>query len=309
MATRRRSAKSSKSKKPERVGLGGGSVDKHLNRPKKRRNERWARVGDGNTITVRVVDTKEFFVDGDVHPVEFERKDGSSYDMDIRCLDVEGDGDPCPGCRDDLEVRYKFWMLVIVRDAEKVNKSGKVIGEEDQLRILSGANRLVKALNAKQKRRDLTKRDIEISQEGEGFDVQYEVEWADDEDKPLSKADKKLIEEGDDIIDAFKLYTELRDEDTFYDPPRSDDDDDDDPGEKSKRRGSVFGERKKKGTSKRSRDEDDDDDDDDDEDDEDERPARRRSSAKSKKTKAKPKGILAAKKKTGKKPGIKTRRK
>ena len=48
------------------------------------------------------------------------------------CLDQNDDGTPCPGCRDDLERRYKFWCRVIEREAEIENDAGKVTGYEDQ---------------------------------------------------------------------------------------------------------------------------------------------------------------------------------
>jgi hypothetical protein len=287
---RRRTSGAAARKKPtERVGLGGGSVDKHLARPKKRRQGRFVNVGDGNTIVTRAFDTEKYFKDGWVHPVQFERKDGSTYTMDVRCLDPDDEGEPCPGCRDDLDRRYKFWLLVIVRDAPKENKAGKVIGEEDQIRILSGANRLVKALNQKHKRRNLDRRDVEISQDGEGFEVQYEVEWATDEDVPLTRADKKLIDEAEDVIEAFDRYTSIPSEDDFYEPPGFDnDDDDDDVGERSLRRGGVF-DREKKGSTARRRSSSKSK-----EDDNGDRPARRIGSKK-----AAPKGIAAARKKSG----------
>jgi hypothetical protein len=281
---KRRTSTTAKRKPTERVGLGGGSVDKHLARPKKRRASRFVSIGDGNTIVVRAFNTQDYFKDGWVHPVTFERKDGSTYTMDVRCLDPDDEGEPCPGCRDDLDRRYKFWMLVIARQLPKENKSGKVIGEEDQVRILSGANRLVKALNQKHKRRDLARRDVEISQDGDGFDVQYEVEWATDEDVPLTRADNKLIEEAEDIIEAFERYTSIPDEDDFYEPPSGDsDDDDEDVGERSKRRGSVFARERKNSGRRKATEEDDDDTEDDD------RPRRRKAPAK---------GIAAARKKT-----------
>jgi len=265
-------------------------VDKHLARPKRRRQGRFVNVGDGNTIVVRAFDTEKYFKDGWVHPVQFERKDGSTYTMDVRCLDPDDEGEPCPGCRDDLDRRYKFWLLVIVRDAPKENKAGKVIGEEDQVRILSGANRLVKALNQKHKRRNLDRRDVEISQDGEGFEVQYEVEWATDEDVPLTRADKKLIEDADDVIEAFDRYTSIPSEDDFYEPPGFDnDDDEEDVGERSLRRGGVFDRERKKGSTARRRSSNANE-----EDDNGDRPARRIGSKK-----AAPKGIAAARKKSG----------
>lgn len=301
----RTTSRSSSTRKPERTGLGGGSVDQHLSTPKRKRAGRWAQIGDGNTIQARVVDPVEFFADGQVHAVPFERKDGSTYTMDRRCLDPQDQGEPCPGCKDDLERRYKFWMLVIWRDAPKENKAGKIIGNEDQVKILSGANRLVKQLNAKQKRRDLNKRDIEISQDGEKFEVQYEVEWVTDEDVPLSSADKKLLKSpaAVDVIEAYKAYTEIPEFEDFYEAPGfadNDDDEDDDRAASSKRRGSVFDkERNKvKGSSARRRPAQDEDD----EDDEDERP-KTKFKTRTTTSSAKPKGIAAVRKsQSGSKP-------
>lgn len=280
-----RSRQARTAKKPERTGLGGGSVDKHLNRPKRRRSNRFVPIPDGETVIVRAINTDDYFFDGYVHPVQFERKDGSTYTVDRLCLDQDDEGEPCPGCRDDLERRFKFWMVVIWRNAPQENKNGKVIGEADQLRVLgSGSSRMIKQLNAKHKRRDLARRDIEIARDGEGFDTQYEVEWALDEDNPLTRDDKKIVEDGEEIIEAFQRYTEVPSEDEFYDEPKFDnDDDDDDPGERSRKRGAVFG-RERKGRSAMRRQTRDDDDDD--------TPKRT--------SRSKPKGIAAARAKSTK---------
>jgi len=279
MTIKKRSAAGSRTKKPaakERVGLGGGSVDRHLKRAKKKKKQAWYSVGEGNTATVRAVDPRKLFEDGYVHKVEFERQDGSTYEMDIRCLDPDDKGKPCPGCRDELERRYKFWMVVIVRNT--VDDDGEPVNEEadGKVRILSAGNRLVKALNAKQRKRDLSKRDIEISQTGTGFDVEYEVDWATDEDEPLSEEDLELLEsdEAKNVLESFEFHTTIRDEDDFFTATSrsNEDDEDEDIGERSKRRGSVFKDRKA-GAKKTRRSVKDDDDD---ENDEEETPRRRR---------------------------------
>jgi len=248
-------------------------------------------IPDGETVVVRAIDTDQYFADGYVHPIQFERKDGSTYTVDRRCLDPDDEGEPCPGCRDDMERRFKFWMVVIVRDAPMENKNGKEIGTADQLRLLSsGSSRMIKQLNQKHKRRDLSRRDIEISRMGEGFDTQYEVEWATDDDVPLTRDDKKLIEEGEEIFESFARYTEIPPEDEFYDEPKFDNDnDDEDVGERSKRRGSVF-KKTRSGNSARRKVQDEDDDEDADDN-------------------PKPKGIAAARQKsTSPKSGTKIKR-
>ncbi len=253
---------SARPKKPERGGLGSGLGSAP---PRKRRSNVFVTIGPGNMVVARAVDTVNLFKDGYVHMVTMQRKDNSTYTFPVLCLDPKDEGEPCPGCRDDVEQRYRFWMVVIQRDAPKENKSGKVIGEEDQVLILSGGRRLYKALNAKQKRRDLTKRDVEIAQDDEGTEVSYEVEWADEEDSKLSRADERLLEDANDVLDAFDRYTVIRDEDSFYDAPSfngSDEDDDEDVGERSRRRGSVFDKERKKGAKRRTVKDDNDEDDD-----------------------------------------------
>lgn len=269
MATQRRRTRSSRSSRSNGSGRTLGNVDANLKKQaKKFKSTAWVKIPDGESAVVRVIDIGDDFRDGFVHPVDFERKGGKTFTRDVMCLDQDDDGTPCPGCRDDLDRRYKFWCRVIEREAEKLNESDKVIGYEDQVKILSSGKRLVGALNKKHKKRDLSLRDIEIEREGTGWDTDYSVEWVDEEDNPLTDEDLKLIESAEVDLDR---YTTVPDFDDFYELPDQDDKDDDDVGEKSKRRGSAFGEKKNRGRNIRSaRDRDDDD-----EDDEDERPARR----------------------------------
>lgn len=283
-----------------------GNVDENIKKSAKRfKSADWVKVEDGESAVVRVVDVGEDFRDGFVHPVEFKgSKSKKTFTRDVMCLDQDDDGTPCPGCRDDLDRRYKFWTRVIEREAEKENNSGKVVGYEDKVKILSGGKRLVGALNKKHKKRDLAMRDIEIEREGTGWDTDYSVEWVDEKDVPLTKAEVKMIEEAE--IDLDK-YTTVPDFDDFYElPDRDSDDDDDDPGERSRRRGSAFAARGKTRSSRR------DEDDDDDDEDEEERPRRRRTSSRSSKPQGGLANIRARKAKSGgsgkSKPQIKGRR-
>jgi len=268
MAVSRRRTRTSSARKGSGRSL--GNVTENIKKSAKRfKTPDWVKVLDGESTVVRVIDVGKDFRDGFVHPVEFERKGGKSFTRDVMCLDQDDDGTPCPGCRDDLDRRYKFWCRVIEREAEKTNESDKVIGYEDQVKILSSGKRLAGALNKKHQKRDLSLRDIEIEREGKGWDTDYTVEWVDEEDVPLTRADLKLVEDSDISLDR---YTTVPDFDDFYELPDRDSDDDDDVGERSKRRGSPFGEKKTRSSSARKQSDDDDDD-------EEERPRRRRSSA------------------------------
>jgi len=266
MAVQRRSRRSSGGGNSSR---GLGNVETNIKKSASRfKRPDWVKVEDGGSVVVRVIDVGADFKDGFVHPVEFERRGKGTFTRDVMCLDTDDDGTPCPGCRDDLERRYKFWTRVIEREAEIENDSGKVTGYEDKVKILSSGKRLAGALNKKHKKRDLSLRDVEIEREGTGWDTDYSVEWVDEKDVPLTKADLALIEASDIDLDR---YTYMPDFDDFYElPDRDDDDDDKDVGEKSKRRGSAFASKKKPSRASRASDNGDDDDDDDD------RPRRRR---------------------------------
>lgn len=273
---------------------GLGNVETNIKKSaKKFKSPDWVKVEDGESVVLRIVDVGPAFRDGFVHPVEFSRQRGNTFTRDVMCLDQNDDGTPCPGCRDDLDRRYKFWCRAIEREAETTNSSGKAVGYEDAVKILSGGKRLAGALNKKHKKRDLSKRDIEVEREGTGWDTDYTVEWVDDKDVPLTKAEIKLVDESE--IDL-ERYAYVPDFDDFYELPDSDEDDREKPGERA-RRGSAFTERKGR-SSRTSRNGDNDDDDDDD------RPRRRRS--------VKSKGNLAdlrAKKQAGgDKPAIRRRR-
>lgn len=315
MATRSSTRRSKSSVKPKRSSgsregnSGLGRVDEVLKRQEEKRaagRVGWVRFNDDEDepITVRVYDTT-LFRDGYIHQVEFKGKRGT-FNRDVMCLDQKEEGEPCPGCADELERRYKFWMPVIQRDAPILNDKKKVIGYKDQVLLLSSSSsRLSKALNRVQKKYGLGGQDIEVTRTGSGFDTQYEVERL--EKEPLSAEDKDLVK----AFDAEKIlgrYTEVKDEDSFYDLDDDDKDDDDDSGEQSKRRGSPFGARSKKssGSSRRKKDDDDnDDDDDDDGEDDDPRPRARRSSRSKAGTK-KPGGLGALKAKSSSKSSSKT---
>ena len=240
-----------------------GNVEANLKKSaRKYKSAGWVKIPDGESAIVRVIDVGNDFRDGFVHPVEFERKGGSSFTRDVMCLDQDDDGTPCPGCRDDLDRRFKFWCRVIEREAPKTNDSGKVIGYEDEVKILSSGKRLVGALEKKHHKRDLALRDIEIEREGTGWDTDYSVEWVDEEDAPLTEDELKLVEESDVDLDR---YTTVPDFDDFYELPSQDGDNDrEKPGERAKR-GSPFAGKKSQANS------------DNDDDDADDKPRRRSS--------------------------------
>lgn len=212
----------------------------------RKRGKEWLSIGEGETAIMRVLpDTfEEVYVHRTPIDVEQEVKVKGktktkvvTKHYDQACLDQDEDGTPCPGCADDVERRYKFYVWTIVRDVEPEG-GGKAA---DKLMLWSGGVKLFKELNKKHKSRGLQNRDIEVSREGTGFDTEYEVEWSDEENVPMSANDKKLAEK----VESLDYYTTPPDFDEFYTPPseRERDDDDKDVGEKSLRRGSPLAKR------------------------------------------------------------------
>lgn len=241
-------------KRKKATGGGLGHVAKAAQRAKERsRSKKWLRIDDGEIATLRILDRGEEFRDAYVHRVPFEREDEKTgkvytYHSDVPCLDQDEDGTPCPGCRDDLERRYKFWANCIVRDWKEEDDSEP----KDTLMILAGGIRLGQALDKKDARCPLDERDIEIEREGVKKNTKYTVEWAEDSERAeLSSADRKLAEGKHDL----SRYSKPPEFDDFYKSPSErfkgdDSDDDTDRGSESVRRGSAF--RREKGSVKQN---------------------------------------------------------
>lgn len=244
-------------KRKKATGGGLGHVAKATQRAKERGgSKKWLRIEDGEIATLRVLDRGEDFKDAYVHRVPFEREDEKTgkvytYHSDVPCLDQDEDGTPCPGCRDELERRYKFWANCIVRDWKEEDDSKP----EDTLMILAGGIRLGQALDKKDARCPLDERDIEIEREGIKKKTKYTVEWAEDSERAeLSTADRKLAENKHDL----SRYSKPPEFDDFYKSPRErfqdddDNNDDTDRGSESVRRGSAF--RREKGSAQKDSD-------------------------------------------------------
>jgi len=313
------SAKPKRAPAAKNAGLGGGLADDILKRQSEKRaagRTSWIKVSDDEDeptilraydVTPPEMDKNDnpvggMFRIGYIHQVEWDievddrKRRGKKKTITIRrdrwCLDQKEEGEPCPGCADELERRLKFWLPVIERDAAIVNDAGKITGYKDRVGLMSGGSRALAVLNRIQKRKGLVNQDVEMTKSGEGFNVQYQGEPL--ERSALSADDKKLIKDFD-ALKKLDRYTEIIDFDHFYDVPGEKDDEDDhddeSPGERSRRRGSSFGPRPGKGRGK-SRDTDDDDDDDD------APPPRRRRSGSSQAGARKPGGLSGLGKKS-----------
>jgi len=199
----------------------------------------WLKLSDGDVVVLRVLDTGKDFKDAYVHRVPMENDEGKTYHADVPCLDQDETGTPCPGCKDDLDRRYKFWTNVIVRGDEDAKDKEE---QKDRIMIWSGGITIAKRLDKLDARYGIGNRDIEVEREGSKMqDTKYEIEWADEEDVPLTVEDKKLAEKKHDL----SRYTKAPEYDEFYVPVKERSKDDDDPGEASVKRGSAFKRRQK----------------------------------------------------------------
>lgn len=202
------------------------------------------KLDDGEVAVVRVLDTGDDFEDCYCHRVQMEREDGSSYYADVPCLDQDEKGLPCPGCKEDLRRSYKFWTNVIVRGDEDADEKE---AQKDRIMIWSSGITIAKRLDKLDARHGLENRDIEVEREGSTMkNTKYEIEWATDENEPLTDEDLELAKQKYDL----KRYSKIPEFDDFFVPPgQREGNDDDDPGEASLKRGSGFKARKRKGKS------------------------------------------------------------
>lgn len=252
-----RSSTSSKARLSSRKSGGSGRslgmVDEASRRADERRaagNRRWVSIDDGESAQIRVIDAKEF-KDLYVHRVPFAKRDGGEYHRDVPCLDQDDKGVPCPGCKDEIQRRYKFYLNVIVRDAEVLNDEGDPTGKTaDQVMIWSGGITVARRLNKLHGRVGLESRDIVVEREGTKKKTKYDIDWATDENEPLSANDKKLAKNKHDL----SRYTDVPEFDDFY-KASDDDDEDEDSGSSRRGRTDPWADRRKR---RSSRDDDDD---------------------------------------------------
>ena len=197
-------------------------------------------IEDGETVVMRFLEEGEDFKDAYVHNTPFERDDGSTYYLDVPCLDQDEKGVPCPGCRDELDIRYKFYVCAIVRDYPEVDDNGKVLDEKDQVVVWTGGVKVGDKLAKKHSRYGLMSRDWEITRDGVKLKTEYEIEPAGDGAEPMSKEDKQLAETKPDLT----FYVKPPEFEEFYVSPK---DRGDAKAVEEGKKANPWGERKKSG--------------------------------------------------------------
>lgn len=168
---------------------------------------------DGDTADVRFVDDEEGeFVFGAWHhevPVE-----GRAWGDLVPCIAQDEDGnktdDECPGCENDLKLKFKGYILLIWRDAPvyKKDEAGKLVkdnagnfkvtGEKDQIAIWSSGTRLFENLGEiHESYSGLGSRDFRVKRRGTGTSTTYTIVPSDPDGgkKKMTTKDRKLVDD------------------------------------------------------------------------------------------------------------------
>jgi hypothetical protein len=161
---------------------------------------RYFRLGDGETTVVRFLEEGEGVSCGWVHLV---RVAGRSFPIQVPCIDQDEDGrrnlgKDCPGCEQELDLKFRGKINLIQRDAptqEKVGDRWETTGEADAVVVWDVSFEVLQDLQEKDfDYKGLRSRDFKIKRVGEKFDTKYFISPADPDGgpQPMSSSDKEL---------------------------------------------------------------------------------------------------------------------
>ena len=164
----------------------------------------WFRLKAGEEAIVRFLEQDDDVFWAMTHEVPVE---GRSFGRDVVCLDQEKNGNPCPGCEQDLTRRFKGFINLIWNDAPvfKRDSEGKmvkdrlgdpvVIGTKPQVAVWGSGIRLFEELDEiNANYRGLKSRPFRVKRKGEGLDTKYHIAPAevDGGPQPMSAEEKEL---------------------------------------------------------------------------------------------------------------------
>lgn len=161
---------------------------------------RYFRLGDGETAVVRFLEEKDDVNCGWVHLI---RVPGRSFPIQEPCIDQDEEGRrnlgrDCPGCEQELDLKFRGKINMIHRDAPIYEKKGErweVIGNEDAVVVWDVSFEVLQDLQEKDfDYKGLKSRDFKIKRVGEKFDTKYFISPADPDGgpQPMSDGDKDL---------------------------------------------------------------------------------------------------------------------
>jgi hypothetical protein len=164
---------------------------------------RWFKIGDGEQKVVRFLEEGRGIHWCWTHkmPPQGNQKWGD----DIPCLNQNNDGAACPGCEQGIPKKFKGYINLIERDADKFaqNAEGRtdwntVVGKEDQVMTWEQGITVFEELDGLDADyKGLMSRDFKISRSGTQLNTRYSIRPLDP--APMSEADAKLAEAKPDL--------------------------------------------------------------------------------------------------------------
>ena len=161
---------------------------------------RYFRLGAGETAVVRFLEEGDEVSCGWVHMI---RVPGRSYPIQEPCIDQDEEGrrnlgKDCPGCEQELDLKFRGKINMIQRDAPIQEKQGErwvTVGEDDAVVVWDVSFEVLQDLQEKDfDYKGLRSRDFKIKRVGEKFDTKYFISPADPDGGPqaMSESDKEL---------------------------------------------------------------------------------------------------------------------
>ncbi len=161
---------------------------------------RYFRLAAGDTAIVRFLEEKDDVACGWVHMVKVP---GRSYPLQVPCIDQDDEGrrnlgKDCPGCEQEIDLKFRGKINMIQRDApiqEKVGTKWETVGFDDAVVVWDASFEVLQDLQEKDfDYKGLKSRDFKIKRVGEKFDTKYFISPADPDGgpQPMSEGDKEL---------------------------------------------------------------------------------------------------------------------
>ncbi len=179
----------------------------------------WFRIKSGEEAIVRFLEQDEDIAWCMMHEVPVE---GRQFGRDVVCCDQEKEGNPCPGCEQQLPRKFKgfvnliwFSAPVFKRDAEGKlvkDRTGDLIIVElkPQVAVWGSGIRLFEELDEVNANfRGLTSRPFRVKRKGEKLSTKYSIAPADTDAGavPMNAAEKELAKSRYDLNLFIKVPT------------------------------------------------------------------------------------------------------
>jgi hypothetical protein len=170
---------------------------------------RFFRIGSGETAVVRFLEEGDNVACGWVH---LKKVPGRSFPLQIPCIDQDDEGRrnlgrDCPGCEQELDLKFRGKINLIHRDAPVTEKEGDrwvTVGNEDAVVVWDASFEVLQDLQEKDfDYKGLKSRDFKVKRVGERFDTKYFISPADPDGgpQPMSDKDRELEDNKFDVVE------------------------------------------------------------------------------------------------------------